>query len=170
MSYVRDNGLARARRRREQRSLAILVFCALLVVGSIIFAVTFMSKSGSSSACPNGMQTAAAPPEGRFTLNIYNAGGAKGTAGDLAKALKSHNFSIGVVGNDPLHKTLANAGEIRFGPEGADAAKRYLAPLLPGAQLVNDGRDGTTVDVASSSNMPSVSTLPSQSSSSVPCR
>ena len=44
MSYVRDNGLARARKRRERRSIAILVFCALLVLGAIVFAATFISS------------------------------------------------------------------------------------------------------------------------------
>lgn len=85
MSYVRDNGLARARKRRERRSIAILVFCALLVLGAIVFAATFISSpSKQSGPCPNGTVSSAPPEIASFTLNVYNASGSKGAAATAA--------------------------------------------------------------------------------------
>lgn len=156
MSYVRDNGLARARRRRERRALAILVLCALLVVGALVFATTFMSRSGKDAACPNGTASVPADPRTTFTLNVYNAGGQKGAAGSAADALRSHGFSVGVVGNDPYRKKVTGAGEVRFGAGGAAKAKQYVASLVPGTRMIEDGRDGSSVDVVVGPSFPSI--------------
>ena len=167
MSYVRDNGLARARRRRERRSMAILIFSALLVLAAIVFAMTSMRGSSKSSAsnCPS--QTV--PATKKFVLNVYNAGGAKGSAGQAADALRTHDFNVGVVGNDPYKKKIDGAGEVRFGPEGKQAATTYVAKYAKGAKLVQDGRDGNTVDVIVGPQFPKIQPAPATESSSTSC-
>lgn len=159
MSYVRDNGLARARKRRERRAMTILGLCALLVIGSIVFAATFMSKpSTKSGPCPSGTVSTAPDPRALFVLDVYNAGGPKGAATAAGDAFRTHGFQLGVVGNDPYRRDVKGAGEIRFGPEGASRAKQYVAPLVPGATLVEDGRDGKSVDVAVGPEFPTIAT------------
>ena len=171
MSYVRDNGLARARKRRERRSIAILVFCALLVLGAIVFAATFISSpSKQNGPCPNGTVSSAPPEIESFTLNVYNASGSKGAAGTAAEALRTHGFSMGVVGNDPYQHSEDGVGEVRFGPDGAALAKRYVATLVPGAKLVQDGRDGNSVDVVVGSSFPTIAAAPASPSPSPVCK
>jgi len=117
MSYVRDNGLARARKRRERRSIAILVFCALLVLGAIVFAATFISSpSKQNGPCPNGTVSSAPPEIASFTLNVYNASGSKGAAGTAAEALRTHGFRMGVVGNDPYQTQRGRCRRGAFRP------------------------------------------------------
>lgn len=173
MSYVRDNGLERARRRREQRSLAILIACGLLVIGAIVFAATFMSKpsgSAKNAACPTGTASTVVPAESTFTLNVYNSGDTKGAAGEAANALRSHEFSVGVVGNDPYRRSVQEAGEIRFGPSGAVKARQYVAKYAPGAKLMEDGRDGTSVDLVIGPDFPSIQAASSSPSTTVVCK
>lgn len=163
MSYVRDNGLASSRRRRERRTLAILTFCGLLMVLAVVAAAVVMSQSGKKAvACPNGTVSVPPPAQSLFVLNVYNAGGPTGAAGDAAMALHSRSFDTGTVGNDPLKKKLTDAGEIRFGPDGAGNAK-LAAALVPGAHLVNDGRDGSSVDVVIGKTFPKLSAVASTS-------
>lgn len=171
MSYVRDNGLARQRRRRERRSMAILAFCGLLVVGAIVFAVAFVSQPTTSSGpCPNGTVSVAPPAQSLFVTNVYNAGGPAGTAARAATALKSHSLQPGVIGNDPLGKTISGVGEVRFGPDGESAAKKYVAVYVPGATLVNDGRDGDSVDVVLGKQFPTIPVAASSSSPAPHCK
>lgn len=163
MSYVRDNGLASSRRRRERRTLAILTFCGLLMVLAVVVAAVVMSQGGKKAvACPNGTVSVAPPAQSLFVLNVYNAGGASGAAGDAATALHSRSFDTGTIGNDPLKKKLTDVGEIRFGPDGASNAK-LAAALIPGVRLVDDGRDGSSVDVAVGKSFPKLSTVASTS-------
>lgn len=163
MSYVRDNGLASARRRRERRTLAILTFCGLLMVLAVVAAAVVMSQSGKKTvSCPNGTVSVAPPAQSLFVVNVYNAGGPSGAAGEAASALHSRSFDTGTIGNDPLKKKLSDAGEIRFGPDGAKGAK-LAAALVPGAHLVDDGRDGSSVDVVVGKSFPKLSVVPSTS-------
>lgn len=156
MSYVRDNGWARARRRRERRSLAVLVFSALLVVGGIVFAAAFVSRPTVAANACAGPTKKAVVPQAQFVLNVYNAGGAKGAAGAVAEALRTHEFNVGVVANDPYKKSVSDVGEVRFGPGGADQAKRYVAQYAPGTKFVEDGRDGQSVDVVVGPTFPTI--------------
>lgn len=171
MSYVRDNGLARARKRRERRALTILAVCGLLVVGSIVFAMTFISTPKKQAGpCPHGTAGAPAPESAGFTLNVYNAGGPKGVAGSTAEAMKSHQLTIGSIGNDPYRAKLDGTAQVRFGPEGASMAKKYVAPLVSGAVLVDDGRDGSSVDLVVGSQAPSIASAPASSSPKPVCK
>lgn len=151
--------------------MTILAFCALLVVGAVVFAAAFMSQPAKpkAGACPSGA-SGARPPQSSFTVNVYNGGGQKGAASDAADALRTYDFSVGAVGNDPYRKTLSGAGEIRFGPSGAENAKKYVAPRVPGVSLVEDGRDGTGVDVVVGPQFSPLSKAAATASSSPTCR
>ena len=171
MSYVRDNGLARARRRRERRSIAILIFCGLLVLGGVAFATAFMARTPktTSAACPGGSASAHVPETKKFITNVYNAGGQKGAAGNAAEALRTHDFSVGVVGNDPYRKKIDGVGEVRFGPDGKANAERYVSKYAPGANLVEDGRDGSTIDVVVGPTFPTIQPAPQTESATPTC-
>lgn len=166
MSTVRrpTTGLDRARRRRQRRTLAILFAAFLLVVGGGLYAMAYVAgkvpgsrPTPTSSCTPSPTPT---PAQSVFATNVYNSSGRTGVATDMAKALKSRRFEVRSVGNDPYMKKLSDAGEIRFGPAGRPYAEKHLAPLLPGARLVQDGRDDNSVDVAIGDQTPAVSAVP----------
>lgn len=77
---------------------------------------------------------------------------------------------MGVVGNDPYQHSEDGVGEVRFGPDGAALAKRYVATLVPGAKLVQDGRDGNSVDVVVGSSFPTIAAAPASPSPSPVCK
>lgn len=167
MSYYSENGLIRARRRRHRRATVVLLVVIALVLGGGGYAFAYWqgwvpgSLPMAAAKC-TPTYTPTTPPQGRFTLNVYNASGTSGKANDVAQAMKSRSFATGSVGNDPYKKQLTGVGEIRFGSSGAAAARAYVAPLVPGATLVEDGRTDTSVDIAIGAQFP---TLPAASAS-----
>lgn len=152
--------------------MTILTLCALLVVGAVVFAAVFMSKPAKPKPgeCPNGTVSTAAAPQSTFTVNVYNGGGQKGAAGDVADALRTYDFKVGAVENDPYKKKITDVGEIRFGPQGAENAKKYVAQRVPGARLVQDGRDGGSVDVVVGPQFPTLQKAATSASSSPSCK
>jgi LytR cell envelope-related transcriptional attenuator len=159
-------GLERARQRRRQRAIAVLVVASIMVFGGFGFALAYWEGwVGSTNAEPTCTPTVSTPPQGKFTVNVYNASRKAGAAGGLSESLRSRGFLLGNVGNDPYKKRLTGVGEIRYGAAGEALAKRHLAPLLPDAELVLDGRTGTSVDVAIGEQMNSVPTVSATSAS-----
>lgn len=153
-------GLERARQRRRHRALAVLVVALIVVLGGFGFALAYWEGwVGETSAEPTCTPTTSTPPQARFEVNVYNSSGRSGAAGDLSRALRTRGFSLGTVGNDPYKKKLEGPGEIRFGSAGKDLAARYITPLLPDAKLIEDGRTGTTIDVAIGQEMKAVPTV-----------
>ena len=98
--------------------------------------VTTTSVAGAGLPKPTSVQ-----------LNVYNAAHVSGLARRTGTALAADGFVVLTKANDPLAKTLADVGEIRYGPAGAKAATLLLA-YVRGARLVNDGRSDATVDFA----------------------
>lgn len=169
MSVRRETmtGLERARQRRRHRSITVLIMAVVVVFGGFGLALAYVEGwvGGSKDATPACTPTVNTPPQGQFTVNVYNSSDRSGAAGDLSESLRSRGFSLGSVGNDPYKKKLKDAGEIRFGSEGAALAKEHVAPLIPDAKLVEDGRTGTNVDVAIGEQMnpvPAATTTQSQ--------
>lgn len=81
---------------------------------------------------------------GTFTVNVYNTTYHAGWASDVAAALKKRGFKVGKVGN---YSAIPKAPvEIHYGINGDPAARR-LALQFKGAELVKDGRNGTSVDL-----------------------
>ena len=159
-----------ARHRRKQSPVVAVV---LVVIGMVIlFGAGYglsriIQGSGSSDASSttdptNGATSTSAPePEpcvtvtvtpgaglpspAQVTTNVYNATDRTGLAASTAEELQVRGFLIGVIDNDPLAKTITGVAEIRHGPSGEQAA-RLMAFYLPGAELVDDGRQDATID------------------------
>lgn len=142
-------GLERARRRRRNRAVTVLVLAGVLVLGGFGMALAYWSGWGSTDDEPVCTPTTSTPPQAKFTVSVYNSSNRSGAAEKLSQSLRSRGFSLGSVGNDPYKKKLGDSpGEIRYGSEGKALAERYIVPLLPDAKRVEDGRTGTSVDVA----------------------
>jgi len=87
------------------------------------------------------------PSPSQVTTNVYNATDRAGLAASTAEELQVRGFVVGAIDNDPLSKTITGVAEIRHGPSGESAA-RLMAFYLPGAELVDDGRQDATIDTA----------------------
>lgn len=91
-------------------------------------------------------------PLSTFQVRVLNASSQRGAARSVSGDLTAQGFSPAAdsaYGDDVLYpnQNLNCVAQIRFGPAGeAAAASVWLA--IPCAQLVNDGRRGTDVDVA----------------------
>lgn len=87
-----------------------------------------------------------------FSVRVLNASTTRGAARTVSDDLVAQGFTPTpdtAYGDDPLYpnQDLNCVAQIRFGPAGkASAAAVWLA--IPCAQLVDDGRTGTSVDVA----------------------
>lgn len=139
-----------------------LILGALILVGvGVTYAAAYVAgvAPGSQPDPPPASCVATSvppPPQSVFTLNVYNATTDQGVAKRTAAALRSRDFSVGTVSNDPYGEKLSDVGEIRFGAAGAADAKRYVLTLFPGATLQQDGRTGTSVDIVLGSAAPEV--------------
>ncbi|TWP33970.1 LytR C-terminal domain-containing protein [Leekyejoonella antrihumi] len=162
MSYSRDNGLDRARQRRRRRATAIAALVAIVVFAGFAYAVSYFAGwvPGSRPPAPPASCTVTPPPppQAAVVLNVYNASGDTGQATDVANAMTSRNFNVGVVSNDPYQESLDGVGQIRFGPAGKAFAEKYVKPLVPGATMVEDGRTDSSVDLALGKAFPHLAT------------
>lgn len=151
--------------RRTARPVAALV--TVLLVGAVVTWSVVLSSAttGATSGCPPPRapgaatlgdtlpspaldQVAPAAP-GAVRVRVLNAGGQRGQANLVASQLGEFGFpQAAEPTNDPLYPDggLACRGNIRFGPNGA-AAARTLSLALPCMALVRDTRPGETVDV-----------------------
>ncbi len=132
---------------------------------------TAATASESESAEPAGAPTAAAaaPPTltsvsrdemlkvtpaalSTFQVRVLNASSQRGAARSVSDDLTAQGFAPvpdTPYADDPVYPNsdLACVAQIRFGPAGqAGAASVWVA--IPCAQLIDDGRRGTSVDVA----------------------
>jgi len=146
-------------RKRHPIGTAIIV---LLMMG-VLFAATFgavrllkgndaASPTTSASTTPGPCVTTTVrpgvvlPKPGTVKTNVFNATTRAGLARKTANELKLRGFPIGTIANDPLGKTLATVGEIRYGPKGKDNAL-LMRFYLPGTDLTLDARTDATIDV-----------------------
>ncbi|WP_066167688.1 envelope integrity protein Cei [Gordonia hydrophobica] len=101
-----------------------------------------VSETDMLSVAPAGLTT--------FRVSVLNAGADRGAARSASDDLVAEGFTPGepAYGDDTVYadRSLDCVGQIRFGQAGqAAAAAVWLA--APCAQLVNDGRKGTDVDL-----------------------
>lgn len=145
-----------ARRRRRQAASFALVVLVVLGVGVGAFGVyrgwwtgPLGSNEGSATAaakpCPTPTVTAA--PVGDVTVRVLNATDRRGLAGAVARELRKRGFDVSDVGNDARGAKVPETAQVRHGPEGLLAA-RTVAAQIPGAKLVDDGREGFIVDLS----------------------
>ena len=95
-------------------------------------------------ACPTPEVTAA--PVADVTLTVLNSTSRAGLAGATAEQLAERGFTIGAVAND-AGAPVAGTAAVRHGPDGLLAA-RTVAAHVPQAQLVEDARAGTAVELS----------------------
>lgn len=170
---VPSNGPRPSHRHRRRQSPVVAV--VLVVVGMVILfgagyglsrIIQGASSDGSSDASSSSSASASAttpepepcvtvtvtpgaglPSPSQVTTNVYNATDRAGLAASTAEELQVRGFVVGAIDNDPLSKTITGVAEIRHGPSGESAA-RLMAFYLPGAELVDDGRQDATIDTA----------------------
>ncbi len=168
---VPSNGPRPSHRHRRRQSPVVAVI--LVVVGMVILfgagyglsrIIQGASTDAGGEATPSASTSASAttpepepcvtvtvtpgaglPSAAQVTTNVYNATDRAGLAASTAEELQTRGFVIGAIDNDPLSKTITGVAELRHGPSGESAAK-LLAFYLPGAELVDDGRQDATVD------------------------
>ncbi|WP_265443053.1 LytR C-terminal domain-containing protein [Flexivirga meconopsidis] len=146
--------------------MAIVIVAAVLVVAGFVYALAYMNRSSSKSAPPPScvLPTSQAPAQASFVLNVYNSSTDNGRAKTSGAAMKSQGFNVGVISNDPYKLSLKGIGQIRFGPKGKANAEEFVTKMMPGAELMQDGRTDDSVDLVLGDQAP---TIPSQSASPV---
>lgn len=154
MTYTTQAGTPTRRRKQRRSAIVLGVMVAILAVAlifawalnkGIIFSPAKAAPSATKAATKPGCVNPAAP--GSTTVNVYNATSKNGLARTASAALQLQGFKIGAVQNDPLQKSIASVGEVRYGTSGAAQAKAVQL-RVPGAKLVKDTRKDTTVDLA----------------------
>ena len=87
------------------------------------------------------------PAPSEISVNVYNTTWQPGLAAEVSEALGDRKFRVKETGNDPQGSFHAKeVGVIRYGPEGARAAKR-LAQQVDDMQMEEDNRSSATVDL-----------------------
>lgn len=154
------------RRRNLTPAIIIVTVLAVAAIAAWTFALTGDGEKSYPTDC--NLPTAQGAPSmqiaGRsdmlsvapaalstFKVTVLNSAAARGEARSVSDDLVAQGFAAGepAYGDDTVYpeRDLHCVAQIRFGQAGqAAAAAVWLA--VPCAQLVNDGRAGTDVDVA----------------------
>ncbi len=156
--YQSRRARERDRVRRARRRAAVFGLIVLLVIGTGVYAAGLFqgawswppfggtaASAPSGAPCPSLTRTAAPPRDVR--VRVYNATDRTGLAARVASQLQARGFGVPEIDNDPIGATVTQAAQVRHGPQGL-AAARAVAAQVPGAVLVDDGRDGSDVDLA----------------------
>lgn len=149
----------RTRRTRRLRITQLVIFSLLMLtlVGVGAYALRELRTSptepgeiaqktfGAAPAqqvCP---EPGAVPlPPGEVEVRVLNGTGRSGLAGSVSEDLAARGYVTG----DPGNTTQASgAAIIVHGPDGYLAAQSLRAQLVEGAQLQQDDREGTSVDL-----------------------
>jgi len=161
---------SRAKRYGRRRPLPAIIGLAILATASVIVWMNVLHQADNTTAqaqCPAGASTPAklpsltplpytaldkvAPaPPGLVKVRTLNASTQVGLAGRIDGELQKLGFvSAATPADDPRYPLgdMRCFGQIRFGPNGESAA-RTVSLVEPCAQLVEDHRQDTTVDVA----------------------
>ncbi|UER53331.1 LytR C-terminal domain-containing protein [Kineosporiaceae bacterium SCSIO 59966] len=102
-----------------------------------------VATATSAAACPTPEVTAA--PVADVVLVVLNGTRRPGLAAATAEALTARGFTVGSIGNDTSQ--VEQVALVRHGPEGLLHA-RTVAAQIEGAELVDDGREGTAVELS----------------------
>jgi hypothetical protein len=149
-SGVEASPRARAEDRRRRQTLTFLgLFGFVALVGFIALGnwLEWWTIGGRPHSvtiiCPAQSVTDPALTK----VNVYNTTARFGLASAVAKELRTRNFSVLSVGNQPQSKPIQVIAIIRYGPPGK-AAATTVARQFPGkVQMTQDSRDNRTVDV-----------------------
>jgi hypothetical protein len=158
------------RRYSRRRPLPALLILVILAATSAIVWVNVLHQAANSTAqavCPAGKSTPAklptltplaytalnsvAPaPATQVKVRVLNATTQTGLAGRVDTAIQALGFVQAAPPADDPRYPLGDMrcfGQIRFGPNGA-AAARTVSFIVPCAQLVRDNRQDASVDLA----------------------
>lgn len=132
--------------KRQRRATVTIAVLLLGLAGAFYYASTyFRDTEPTAGPCTTIVPTPELRPAD-VSVNVYNSTNRRGLAGAVAKDVDKRGFKVKAVANDPLHKTIKKAAEIRFGPAG-EASAKVLAAHVPGAVMVKDKRKDDTVDL-----------------------
>ena len=152
MGYVRTAGMSTSRRRARRRTalviMGLLLALALALLVSLATVQGWFGLGGDGSTDDVATSSAPAPEPALapadVTVNVLNGAGTSGLAGRTAEAIGVRGFDLGDVDNADA---LEGVGEVRHGPEGAEAAELLVESLGQDFELVMDERQGTEVDL-----------------------
>ena len=138
--------LVREQRQRRYRKLALLVTLPALVLGSATVAGAYQAGiigTEKETCVPDRVR---APERGSFDLTILNATETQGQATTTGTLLTRRGFHLVQAGNARQEDYVKGVATIYHGPEGLDQAL-LVQKQMPGAELWDDGRSGTSVQV-----------------------
>ena len=163
MSHVVESAASR-RHRRNRRTAVILFILVAGLAGAFYYAAAYFNSPARPEAtgCPTDDITAGAVKTlapGQITVNVFNATTRNGLAADTAKNVKARGFVVGQVANDPAKKKIDGPAEVRFGPNGKEAAE-VVAKLVDGAAPVQDTRADASVDLVLGNGFSSLTATP----------
>ncbi|BCT74724.1 hypothetical protein SCMU_05660 [Sinomonas cyclohexanicum] len=137
--------------RRIRHAVAIAVLGAMLLAGigmawAVLTGRLTIPQPGGKQAlaatCPTG--TFDYLPAPTVTVNVFNAAGKEGLAGQVADLLRARKFTVKDVGNE---RTSVDAAALVRGGLGGEAAAFTLQRNVPGSIYVRDGRSDASVDL-----------------------
>jgi LytR cell envelope-related transcriptional attenuator len=165
-AYRSPGGRRRRTRRRNRETPGRPVrACFMITAWAAVAGVTWVyllhreQLAGQDASCPvsatalvsaAALEPVAPVAPGTIEVRVLNATERHGLAAQVATTLQAHGFRLAAaVGNDLLNPpgSMRCIGQIRFGPNGAQAA-RTLSLMVPCAQLVRDERADHTVELA----------------------
>jgi hypothetical protein len=147
---MKDEDLTPRQLWRKHRMRQVMLFVTipgvLLGTASITAAYSagWMSPPPPKPAC--SPVVVPAPARASFTVNVMNATGRNGVAGQVASGLAKRKFTVGGISNAPESWYVTQSAVVHHGPDGLDQAL-LTASQIPGAKLFADSRKGTSVDV-----------------------
>lgn len=163
--YANDAEGRPFRRRNTRPAVIIATILAVAAIAAWSFALISHSDKSMPTNCnlpvtegtkltiaDRGQMLGVSPAaQSTFKVSVLNSAAARGEARSVSEDLVAQGFTAGepAYGDDAIYpnRDLNCVAQIRFGQAGQGAAAAiWLA--LPCAQLVNDGRKGSDVDVA----------------------
>jgi len=149
---VRDE---RAARRRQRRQTWTFMVAFLLVLGTGVGALTHYqgmwewpftdpAPVAPAAACTD---VSTLLPAKSITLHVYNASDKAGLAGRVGSDFGKRGFRVVKTGNDPMEAKVTTVAMLRYGPDGALAARTVGAHVRGSIARVQDERVGDTVDL-----------------------
>ncbi|MFC0548828.1 envelope integrity protein Cei [Kutzneria chonburiensis] len=164
----------RSKRWRRTRSLVLLSL--LLITSMVVWVRVFLTvptidqsvgctpaAAGLSPVGYHDLDAVAPSPPDRMAVRVFNGSSLRGAARLMSLQLADLGFPLAADAADDPAYPLGNmncVGQIRFGPQGA-AAARTLSLLVPCAQLMRDKRTDATVDFSVGTNFNGLIVSPS---------
>jgi hypothetical protein len=154
-----DHGLVvrdeRSARRRQRRQTWTFMVAFMLVLGTGVGALThYQGVWAWPFADPAPVTPAAACtdvstllPAKSITLHVYNASDKSGLAGRVGADFGKRGFRVDKMDNDPLESKVTTVAMLRYGKDGALAARTVGAHVRGSIARVQDERVGDTVDL-----------------------